>query len=88
MLAGSPPAVAFIAPDDDDGDAAPGGERPHIPEPIVFDMVPPLGVSRGELKINSPALQGCTAPIPAGHDSAAAAAPGRSARAPTTGAPR
>ena len=26
---------------------------PHIPEPMVFDMVRPLGAQRGELEINT-----------------------------------
>lgn len=27
--------------------------RPHIPEPMVFDLVRPLGAARGELEVNS-----------------------------------
>lgn len=38
------------------GDGAMGGEYPHIPEPMLFDLVRPLGTSRGELEINMLAL--------------------------------
>lgn len=32
---------------------AQAADHPHIPEPMVFDMVRPLGASRGELEINT-----------------------------------
>ncbi len=46
------PAWSNILEDSEDGDAALGSERPHIPEPMVFDLVRPLGVQQGELEIN------------------------------------
>lgn len=37
----------------DDNDGSLGSEKPHIPEPMVFDLVRPLGVTKGELEMNS-----------------------------------
>lgn len=42
----------------ENGDAALSSETPHIPEPMVFDLVRPLGVQRGEFETN----------VLAGHD--------------------
>jgi hypothetical protein len=41
LLAAGPPALA-----------APAG-GPHIPEPLIFDMVRPMGAARGELEVNT-----------------------------------
>ncbi|MEP9400880.1 hypothetical protein [Sphingomonas sp. VNH70] len=45
MLAVAAPALAAEAAD-----------YPHIPEPMVFDMVRPMGARRGELEVNALAL--------------------------------
>jgi hypothetical protein len=37
----------------DNNDGSLGSEKPHIPEPMVFDLVRPLGVTKGELEMNS-----------------------------------
>lgn len=34
------------------GDAALSSDAPHIPEPMVFDLVRPLGVRQGDLEMN------------------------------------
>jgi len=34
------------------GDAALSSDAPHIPEPMVFDLVRPLGVRQGDLEVN------------------------------------
>lgn len=44
--------------DADDGDAALSSEMPHIPEPMVFDLVRPLGVQEGEFETNVLASHG------------------------------
>lgn len=36
-----------------EGDAALGSGDPHIPEPMLFDLVRPLGAKKGELEINT-----------------------------------
>jgi len=33
--------------------AAHAGDYPHVPEPMVFDMMRPLGAQRGELEVNA-----------------------------------
>lgn len=40
-------------PEDDPGDAALSSEIPHIPEPMVFDLVRPLGVRQGDAEVNT-----------------------------------
>ncbi|CAI8814542.1 conserved protein of unknown function [Methylocaldum szegediense] len=45
-------ALGNILDDGEDGDAALSSEFPHIPEPMVFDLVRPLGVQRGEFEMN------------------------------------
>lgn len=51
MLQGS--AWASIDDDLDQDDGTLGTEFPHIPEPMVFDLVRPLGTVKGELEINT-----------------------------------
>jgi hypothetical protein len=36
-----------------EGDAALGSDDPRIPEPMLFDLVRPLGAKKGELEINT-----------------------------------
>ena len=36
----------------EEGDAALSSEAPHIPEPMVFDLVRPLGVKQGDAEVN------------------------------------
>lgn len=38
---------------DMEGDTALSSENPHIPEPMVFDLIRPLGVKQGEVEINT-----------------------------------
>lgn len=45
--------LANIDDDIDQDDGTMGSEFPHIPEPMVFDLVRPLGVKRGELEMNT-----------------------------------
>lgn len=45
-------AYGNIFEDGENGDAALSSERPHIPEPMVFDLVRPLGVQQGEFETN------------------------------------
>jgi hypothetical protein len=52
LLMVAPGARANIFEDGEDGDAALSSERPHIPEPMVFDLVRPLGVQQGEFETN------------------------------------
>jgi hypothetical protein len=40
-----------------EGSAALGSSDPHIPEPLLFDLVRPLGARKGELEINTLAQQ-------------------------------
>ncbi|MDI1230064.1 MAG: hypothetical protein PSU93_02820 [Methylobacter sp.] len=48
-------AKAYV--DDDSrseiGDAALSSDAPHIPGPMVFDLVRPLGVRQGDLEVNT-----------------------------------
>jgi hypothetical protein len=37
----------------EDNDGSLSSEKPHIPEPMVFDLVRPLGVEKGEVEINT-----------------------------------
>lgn len=37
----------------EDNDGSLSSDKPHIPEPMVFDLVRPLGADKGELEINS-----------------------------------
>jgi hypothetical protein len=53
LLTAMNPAWSNSLEDSEDGDAALGSERPHIPEPMVFDLVRPLGVRQGEFEINA-----------------------------------
>lgn len=41
-----------------EGSAALSSGNPHIPEPLLFDLVRPLGAKKGELEINTLAQQG------------------------------
>jgi hypothetical protein len=52
LLTAMNPAWSNSLEDGEDGDAALASERPHIPEPMVFDLVRPLGVQRGEFEMN------------------------------------
>lgn len=45
-------AATLLAQDPDEGTSS--SVKPRIPEPIVFDLIRPLGVERGELEANSP----------------------------------
>ena len=58
------PVQAYV--DDDSrseiGDAALSSDAPHIPEPMVFDLVRPLGVRQGDLEVN--ALSGHLLQVP------------------------
>jgi hypothetical protein len=58
LLFGSTSALANLEDDDDEerGDGILGAEFPHIPEPMVFDLLRPLGATRGELEINNLAI--------------------------------
>jgi hypothetical protein len=47
----APPDI--LAADREQGDGMMGSEQPRIPEPMVFDLVRPLGSTRGELEINA-----------------------------------
>ncbi|MGR9088929.1 MAG: hypothetical protein ACU841_17940 [Gammaproteobacteria bacterium] len=47
------PAHAMASDPLEDNDGSLSSEKPHIPEPMVFDLVRPLGVDKGELEINS-----------------------------------
>jgi hypothetical protein len=47
---------ANIDDDIDQDDGTMSSEFPHIPEPMVFDLVRPLGTTKGELEINTLAL--------------------------------
>lgn len=50
---------ATLPPPDDEstpfphGDAAVSSALPHIPEPLLFDLVRPLGASKGDIEVNS-----------------------------------
>lgn len=44
-------ATALSAQDPDEGTLS--SVRPRIPEPLVFDLIRPLGAERGELEVNS-----------------------------------
>ncbi len=50
---------ASVVPPDDgsvsfpEGDAAVSSELPHVPEPLLFDLVRPLGADKGELEVNA-----------------------------------
>jgi hypothetical protein len=46
-------ALAHVPDDIDQDDGALGSEKPHIPEPMVFDLVRPLGTTRRELEVNT-----------------------------------
>jgi hypothetical protein len=37
----------------EDNDGSLSSEKPHIPEPMVFDLVRPLGAEKGELEMNT-----------------------------------
>jgi len=50
-------ATDLRAADREQGDGMMGSEQPRIPEPMVFDLVRPLGSTRGELEINALATQ-------------------------------
>lgn len=52
LLLMAPGARGHTPSDADDGDAALSSEMPHIPEPMVFDLVRPLGVQQGEFETN------------------------------------
>lgn len=45
--------TAATAADFIEGDAALGSDDPRIPEPMLFDLVRPLGAKKGELEINT-----------------------------------
>ncbi len=53
LLLMNTPVIANIDDDIDQDDGSTGSEFPHIPEPMVFDLVRPLGVTQGELEINT-----------------------------------
>lgn len=48
---GSPLAAQTLPYDSDEGTFS--SVRPRVPEPMVFDLVRPLGAHRGELEVNS-----------------------------------
>lgn len=45
-----------------EGDTALSSEKPHIPEPMVFDLVRPLGVQQGEAEVNTLMLRNPSKP--------------------------
>lgn len=47
------PAAALVAVLSSTGASAVDSEIPQIPEPMVFDLVRPLGARRGELEVNT-----------------------------------
>jgi hypothetical protein len=51
LLAKATLLVAATVPNPDDGGA--GSIRPHIPEPLFFDLVRPLGARPGEFEVNT-----------------------------------
>lgn len=53
-LVGLAPGTGEVrAAADEQDDGMMGSEQPRIPEPMVFDLVRPLGSTRGELEINT-----------------------------------
>lgn len=52
-LSFAPHVLANIDDTDIEGDTALSSEKPHIPEPMVFDLVRPLGVQQGEAEVNA-----------------------------------
>nr|WP_298718800.1 hypothetical protein [uncultured Steroidobacter sp.] len=59
LLVSSALSQASVAPPEHasvpfpEGDAAVSSELPHVPEPLLFDLVRPLGAAKGELEINA-----------------------------------
>ena len=53
LLLMNAPVTANVDDDIDQDDGSLGSEFPHIPEPMVFDLVRPLGVTKGELEVNT-----------------------------------
>jgi len=53
LMSANPLVNANVDDDTDQDDGTMGSEFPHIPEPMVFDLVRPLGVTRGELEVNT-----------------------------------
>lgn len=51
LLLGLPLPAAGAGPFDGDASLSSDG-MPHIPEPLLFDLVRPLGASKGELEVN------------------------------------
>lgn len=45
--------VCLLAQSHDPDEASLSSSKPRIPEPMVFDLVRPLGAKRGELEVNS-----------------------------------
>ncbi|MDO9215177.1 MAG: hypothetical protein Q8Q54_01405 [Methylococcales bacterium] len=45
--------MASVDDNIDQNDGSLSGEFPHIPEPMVFDLVRPLGTTKGEFEINN-----------------------------------
>ncbi|PPD22555.1 MAG: hypothetical protein CTY22_00210 [Methylomonas sp.] len=52
------PVWANVDDDIDQDDGTLGAEGLHIPEPMAFDLVRPLGATQGELEVNALAIHG------------------------------
>jgi len=61
-LSAAPRAAALFAAPLAFADAAPAQDYPHVPEPMVFDMMRPLGAKQGELEVNTLATTNLSGP--------------------------